>query len=126
MENREVHQKMNIVRYLKVHDNVKKQCMGLLLNVSPEALTLLSDEPISQRNRYFLKVALPDAYESSLSIVLKAQSQPSRASGSPPIYITEFLLSELDQRQYDTIQWLQDIYCTNFEDEIYMYSENNI
>ena len=69
--------------------------MGHLVDVSPEGVMLISEEPIETRTLFQLKMTLPEEMDQRRELIFNAESLWCRPDANPDFFDTGFRLKDM-------------------------------
>ena len=96
----------HLVFYLRVFDGMSSRVVGHLLDISPNGLMILSDEPVAVNEEYRLRMHLPWEMSGSEEIIFGATSRWCRADENPDFFLTGFQIQDIESEAEKLIRHL--------------------
>ena len=88
-------ERRHLVFYLRVFDGMGSKVIGHIVDISPQGLMLISDNPVPVNEDYRLRMRLPAEIVDRDEIVINATSRWCRQDENPDFYITGFQIHNL-------------------------------
>ncbi len=88
-------ERRHLIYYLRVFDQETDQLLGHLVNVSPEGVMLISENPLETEKRFQLCMHFPDKIFGKEGLTIKAQSVWCKRDINPAFYDIGFKIEEL-------------------------------
>jgi hypothetical protein len=93
-EKRKLH-RHNLIYYLKVFDRANGALLGRLVDITPEGILLISEQPIDTDATFDLSLEFPHPIFGSDKLDFSAQSLWSNCDTNPDLYDTGFRLLDV-------------------------------
>ncbi len=93
-QKRRLHRR-NIVYYLNVFDRKTNRILGNLVDITPEGIMLLSNEPIPENTIFDLRLQFPGDIFGEDSVAFAGESIWTRRDVNPEYYVTGFRLIDV-------------------------------
>jgi hypothetical protein len=85
----------HLIYYLRVFDGISSRVVGHIVDISPQGIMLISDEPITVGEEYRLRMRFPGSGSSQEELILDAVCRWCREDENPEFYIAGFQIQEL-------------------------------
>lgn len=85
----------HLIFYLRIFDTANNQLIGYLVDLTPEGIMVMSENPIETGKMFRLKMDLPSEYSEIEHIEFDAQSVWCSADINPDFYDTGFKFSSI-------------------------------
>jgi c-di-GMP-binding flagellar brake protein YcgR len=96
----------HLVFYLRIFDGMSSRVLGHLMDISPNGLMLLSDEPVAENEEYRLRMRLPKEVAEREEIVFEAVSRWCRQDENPDFYVVGFQIQDMDSETKKSVSQL--------------------
>jgi len=93
-----------LMYYSRVFDLKTGEVLGYLVDLTPEGVMIISEEPIEIGQTYRLRMDLPEGLTAKTSLDFEAQSIWCKADIDPHFYGTGFQISQVAQEDIDLIE----------------------
>jgi hypothetical protein len=106
-----------LYNYSQVLDNKNNRIAGRLVNITPEGMMIMSDEPIEQNEKFEFKINLPlgmMAIATDNSIEFKGNCRWCRESYNPDYYDVGFEFTDIPEASKNTIDYLMKFHSFNY------------
>ena len=108
MENKRNLKRRHLIYYLRVFDQKTKKPIGHLVDVTPEGIMVISEQPIITDIVFQLELILPVAYLGIEKLEFVARSVWCRQDVNPDFYDTGFQLLEVSREHFSVVETLID------------------
>ncbi len=88
-------ERRQLLLYLRVFDGMGSRVIGNLVDISPNGVMLLSDEPIGVNEDYRLRMRLPEEFGDEGEILFNARSRWCKKDVNPNFYLTGFQIQDI-------------------------------
>ena len=78
-------------------DGISSRVVGHIVDISPEGIMLITDEPITVQEEYRLRMRFPGTGSSQEELVLEAVCRWCREDENPEFYLAGFQIQDLPQ-----------------------------
>lgn len=85
----------HLIYYLRVYDGISSRVVGHIVDISPQGIMLISDEPITVQEEYRLRMRFPGAGSGQEELILDAVCRWCREDENPEFYLAGFQIQEL-------------------------------
>ncbi len=96
----------HLIYYLRVFDRKTNEILGHLVDITPEGVMLISEDPLPLEKDYQLRMLLPDDLLGRKHLDFDARSLWSRADVNPDFYDTGFKLHGISPDDQDIVEFL--------------------
>ncbi len=103
-------QRRHLIYYLRVFNNDTNEVLGHLINITPEGIMVMSEEPLETNKVYRLRMDLPADVFKKKMIEFEAESRWCKKDVNPEFYDTGFKIKNLDSEDSRMIERLIDDY----------------
>jgi hypothetical protein len=97
MEPRRNVQRRHLIYYLRVFNRENDQLLGHLVDITPDGLMIISENPCHPGDIYKLRMGLPKEIFGRDEIEFEAECKWSRRDVNPSFFDTGFRFQELDR-----------------------------
>ncbi|NOX87971.1 MAG: PilZ domain-containing protein [Calditrichaeota bacterium] len=108
-EQRKLHRR-HLIYYLRVFDRETGEVIGHLINITPEGIMVISENPLETNKTYKLKMDLPSDIFEKTEIEFDAESRWCKKDVNPEFYDTGFSILNLSYHDGRLIERLIDDY----------------
>ena len=103
-------ERKHIVYYLAVFDRTTEKLIGHVVDITPEGLMVMSEEPIEINKQYDLKIQLFSLWTNTSDIEFNATCVWGKPSSNIDNYESGFKIENISQNDIDTIKKLVEIF----------------
>lgn len=96
----------HLIYYLRVFDGISSRVVGHIVDISPQGIMLITDEPITVQEEYRLRMRFPGAGSEQEELIFDAVCRWCREDDNPEFYIAGFQIQELPEAAANFIQGL--------------------
>lgn len=96
----------HLIYYLRVYDGISSRVVGHVVDISPEGLMLITDEPIPVQEEYRLRMRFPGSGSEQQELLFDAVCRWCREDENPEFYLAGFQIQELPEKSANFIQGL--------------------
>ena len=89
--------------YLRVFDKCNHQLSGRIINITPDGMTLIGEEPIKEETFFKFRMTLPETIADRKQMTLSAKSIWCMEDNEPGCFRVGFQFIELSPRNVETI-----------------------
>ena len=94
----------HLIYYLRVYDGISSKVVGHVVDISPQGLMLITDEPIAIEEEYRLRMRFPGAESSLDELIFDAVCRWCREDENPAFYLAGFQIRNLMPEEANFIQ----------------------
>lgn len=88
--------RMFLVFYLRVFDDLSNNILGHLIDVSERGVLLMTEDPMDLNEDHRLRIRLPALVRDRHDVVLRVTSRWCRKESAPDHYLTGFQIYDVD------------------------------
>jgi len=99
-------QRKHLIYYLRIFDRNTTRLIGHLVDITPEGVMLMSEEPIETNTTLQLRMGLPKEIKKSKEITFDAKSLWCKKDINPDFYDTGFELLDVPREVVEIIKRL--------------------
>ncbi len=103
-------QRRHLIYYLRIFNREDGQVLGHLINISPEGIMIMSENPTEINKHFKLKMDLPVEIFEKSEIEFDAESRWTKKDVNPQFYDTGFSIINLTYQDGRLIEKLIDDY----------------
>mgnify|MGYP000013131981 CR=1 FL=1 len=96
----------HLIYYLRVFDGLSSRVVGHIVDISPQGIMLITDEPIPVQEEYRLRMRFPGTGTSQEELIFDAVCRWCRQDENPEFYIAGFHIQDLPADAANFIQGL--------------------
>ena len=96
----------HLIYYLRVYDGVSSRVVGHVVDISPQGIMLITDEPIAVQEEYRLRMRFPGSGSEQEELLFDAVCRWCREDENPEFYIAGFQIQDLPDSATSFIQGL--------------------
>ena len=96
----------HLIYYLRVFDGISSRVVGHIVDISPQGIMLITDEPITVQEDYRLRMRFPGAGSEQEELIFDAVCRWCRQDDNPEFYIAGFQIQNLPEESANFIQGL--------------------
>jgi len=85
----------HLIYYLRVYDGASTKVVGHIVDISPQGIMLISDEPINVGEEYRLRMRFPSSGTDKEELIFNAICRWCRPDENPEFYIAGFRIQDL-------------------------------
>ena len=85
----------HLIYYLRVFDGSSSRVVGHIVDISPQGIMLITEEPITVQEEYQLRMRFPGQGSGQDELILDAVCRWCRQDKNPEFYIAGFHIQEL-------------------------------
>ncbi len=100
----------NLIYYLEVFDMDSGEVLGRLVDITPEGLMLIAENPVPLQKVYNLKMVLPREISGKKELEFSGQCRWSRKDINPEYYVSGFHLLDITRDEQLIIEIVIDGY----------------
>ena len=100
----------HLIYYLRVFDRESNELIGHLINISPQGIMIMSEEPLEINKHFKLRMDLPVDIFDKTEIEFDAESRWCKKDINPEFYDTGFAIIDLSYTDGRLIEKLIDDY----------------
>ena len=100
----------HLIFHLRVFDRDSNQKLGHVVDISPEGLMLVSEQPIPTDTSFNLRMQLPDENDTPRDHEFEARSVWSNNDIKPQFYDTGFQVLQASDKHMELVEHLVDDY----------------
>jgi len=89
----------HLIFYLRVFNAETNQLLGYLVDLTPEGIMLMSEEPVEKGEKFKLRMDLPEEYSDRAKIEFDAESVWTSTDVNPDFYDTGFKFSNVSHEE---------------------------
>ncbi|HPH95074.1 MAG TPA: hypothetical protein PKW33_02095 [Anaerolineaceae bacterium] len=109
-ENKRKLQRRHLIYYLRVFDDTTNALLGHLVDITPEGVMLISENPIPTNVVYHLRMELPQDILGQGELEFVGKSIWSKKDVNPRFYDTGFEMIEVAQQHFTVIEQLVELF----------------
>ncbi|MCX8044191.1 MAG: PilZ domain-containing protein [Desulfobacterota bacterium] len=94
----------HLIYYLKVTDRQSGKLIGFLVNITPEGIMIMSEEPIPVGKLFHLQILVPSETDEKAHLQFDARSKWCERSVNTDFYDTGFELLNVTSRDFLAIE----------------------
>jgi len=106
MEERRKLKRRHIIYYLLVFDQDTQSMLGHLVDITPQGMMVISEQPLEVGRLYNLRLLLPYQIAGKRELIFQAHSKWCQKDLNPDFYDTGFQLLNVSDEDIRTIDWL--------------------
>lgn len=96
----------HLIYYLRVFDGFSSRVVGHIVDISPQGIMLITDEPIPVQEDYRLRMRFPGSGSAQEELVVDATCRWCREDDNPEFYVAGFHIDDLPADAANFIQGL--------------------
>lgn len=96
----------HLIYYLRVFDGISNRVVGHIVDISPQGIMLITDEPISVHEEFRLRMRFPGTGTDQEELIFDAVCRWCREDDNPEFYIAGFKIQDLPEPATNFIQGL--------------------
>lgn len=96
----------HLIYYLRVFDGISNRVVGHIVDISPQGIMLISDEPVSVHEEFRLRMRFPGSGSDQEELIFDAVCKWCREDDNPEFYIAGFQIQDLPEPATNFIQGL--------------------
>ncbi len=100
----------HLIYYLRVFDRDTDRLLGHLIDISPQGIMIMSEEPLETNKTFTLRMDLPEDIFDKSEIEFEAESRWTKKDVNPEFYDTGFAITNLSYTDGRLIEKLIDDY----------------
>ena len=85
----------HLIYYLRVFDGISSRVVGHIVDISPQGIMLITDEPITVQEDYRLRVRFPGSGSDQEELIFDAVCRWCRQDDNPEFYIAGFHIQDI-------------------------------
>lgn len=98
--------RQHLIYYLRVFDGISSRVVGHIVDISPQGIMLITDEPITVQQEYRLRMRFPGSGAEQEELLFDAVCRWCREDENPEFHIAGFQIQELPDEATNFIQGL--------------------
>ncbi len=103
-------ERRHLIYYLRVFDRDTNELLGHLIDISPQGIMIMSEEPLETNKHFKLRMDLPVEIFEKSEIEFNAESRWTKKDVNPQFYDTGFYITDLSYADGRLIEKLIDDY----------------